>query len=376
MLDFKLDGGLSAQTFEGVDYSEAKNAQFTQELLSVIDVGKRERRSVAYNENQLAMQQIAQQRTERKKKPKKEIKLPKMLRLPRMDEWQMFDRDALYALQEVEEQAFRALPEEAQMAMGGTKSSKPNGEAKKPDGEQPSNEDAVKDETPKTGESESTGSSDPAKESKEATEGQKGEITLDSLPPLLNEEQIEEKARLLAQGFSDWSRNHYQAFMKGSGKYGRTNYAKIANDVGKPVSAIQTYSEAFWDENFGKKHFTEHEHDRAIKLIEKGEKKIGDIKGLQRGTRVLISLFENPWVELQFTHVNTKDKKFTADEDRFLLCWAHKVRLAHYSFDCFIHASWIRTFSHPMFFISNLIVWLRTVGSRKICNSPKQQLSV
>lgn len=62
-----------------------------------------------------------------------------------------------------------------------------------------------------------------------------------------------------------------------------------------------------------------------VKLIERGEKKIEDIKGLQRGTKVLISLFENPWVELQFTHVNCKDKKFTAQEDRFLLCWAHKV---------------------------------------------------
>mmetsp|Transcript_5226 Transcript_5226/g.9331 ORF Transcript_5226/g.9331 Transcript_5226/m.9331 type:complete len:962 (-) Transcript_5226:1639-4524(-) len=67
MLDFKLDGGLSAQTFEGVDYSEAKNAQFNEELLGIIDMGKRERRSVKYNENQLYMQQV-KQHGERKKK--------------------------------------------------------------------------------------------------------------------------------------------------------------------------------------------------------------------------------------------------------------------------------------------------------------------
>lgn len=70
-----------------------------------------------------------------------------------------------------------------------------------------------------------------------------------------------------------------------------------------------------------------------------GEKKIDDIKGLQRGTRVLISLFENPWMELQFTHVkdHTRDKKFTAEEDRFLLCWAHKVSLSlAFSLDAFI----------------------------------------
>ena len=135
---------------------------------------------------------------------------------------------------------------------------------------------------------------------------------------------MEEKVRLLAEGFADWSRHHFSAFVKAAGKYGRSNFAKIANDVGKPVSAIQSYSEAFWDENFGKNRFTEHEYDRVVKSIEKGEKKIDDIKGLQRGTRVLISLFDNPWYELQFTHINTKDKKFTAEEDRWLLCWAHK----------------------------------------------------
>eukprot|EP00580_Thalassiosira_gravida_P020027 CAMPEP_0201664602 /NCGR_PEP_ID=MMETSP0494-20130426/6012_1 /ASSEMBLY_ACC=CAM_ASM_000839 /TAXON_ID=420259 /ORGANISM="Thalassiosira gravida, Strain GMp14c1" /LENGTH=911 /DNA_ID=CAMNT_0048143393 /DNA_START=1 /DNA_END=2736 /DNA_ORIENTATION=- len=330
MLDFKLDGGLSAQTFEGVDYSEAKNAQFTQELLGVMDMGKRERRSVKYNENQLYMQQV-KQKSSQKKKTKKEIKLPKMLRLPRMEDWQMFDRNSLYALQEVEEEAFRALPEEVQAAVR-------NDKPKKTEEEQSSNEDGAKEDASTTGETEPVGNSNspakeskesaenssPAKESKEETEGQKPEINLDSLPPLLNEEQIDEKARLLAEGFADWSRHHYSAFVKASGKYGRTSYANIASDVGKPVGAIQTYSEAFWDENFGKERIGGSEYDRVVKLIERGEKKIDDIKGIQRGTRVLISLFENPWVELQFTHVNTKDKKFTADEDRFLLCWAHK----------------------------------------------------
>eukprot|EP00957_Ditylum_brightwellii_P090328 6879142-Ditylum_brightwellii.AAC.2 len=68
ILDFKLDsGGYSAQTFEGVDYSqqsqgsaEAKEAQAQAELLSIMDMGKRERRTVAiYNKNQLYQLQIA-----------------------------------------------------------------------------------------------------------------------------------------------------------------------------------------------------------------------------------------------------------------------------------------------------------------------------
>jgi SWI/SNF-related matrix-associated actin-dependent regulator of chromatin subfamily A member 5 len=60
-------------------------------------------------------------------------------------------------------------------------------------------------------------------------------------------------------------------------------------------------------------------------LIERGEKKMEDIKGIVRGTGILISLSDNPWEELDFTFANAKDKMFSADEDRHLLCWAHKV---------------------------------------------------
>merc|ERR1712127_521234 len=108
------------QTFEGVDYSKqdfahAKAAQEQAELLGILDMGKRERRTVAnYNEDQLYRQQIASNQVRRKERTKKEHKLPKYLRLPRLDEWQMFDRDALYELQDEEEEAFRALPEEIQ----------------------------------------------------------------------------------------------------------------------------------------------------------------------------------------------------------------------------------------------------------------------
>jgi hypothetical protein len=238
----------------------------------------------------------------------------------------MFDRKALYALQEMEEEAFRTLPEEMQLAVGGTKSSKSNDEHKKLDDSLPNDDATAQSSAPMSGEGESDVQPNTAADPTDGNTDQGTKITLESLPPLLSDDQMDLKNRLLAEGFADWSRHHFTAFVKANGKYGRSNYAKIANDVGKPVSAIQAYSEAFWSDSFGKKRFTEHEYDRVVKSIEKGEKKIDDIKCLQRGTRVLISLFENPWHELQFTHVNTKDKKFTAEEDRWLLCWAHKVR--------------------------------------------------
>ena len=388
MLDFKLDGGLSAQTYEGIDYSEeAKNAQFQAEILGIIDVGKRERRNVAYNENKLYLQQVAQQgAAPPKKKVKKEIQLPKMLRLPRIEEWQMFDRTALFALQDIEEQAFRALPQEVQVLAGGVKRSSPvieNTESSEiqptpadtqsastdsqpaPTGDQAANESAATDDVSKMDTDDK-----PADASDSAKEEHASETTVKSLPPLLTEGQKLEKRRLLAEGFSDWSRYHYSSFVKASAKYGRHNYAKIALDVGKPLSAVKTYAEAFWDSEFGKKRFSEHEYERVVKLIEKGEKRIEDIKGLQRGTKLLISLFENPWTELQFTHVNTKDKKFTPDEDRYLLCAAEKVSFTPQ--DC------LQFFQHRNMLIDDIlgmtIVWIWSMGGSQVCNKKKQCL--
>ena len=86
MYDFRLDGGMKAQQFDGVDYSD-RNARDAEAAalasLAFIDPGKRERKVVtSYAEN-----------VQGKGGPdmdadgKKVQKIPRHLRLPRMDEW-------------------------------------------------------------------------------------------------------------------------------------------------------------------------------------------------------------------------------------------------------------------------------------------------
>ena len=235
MLDFKLDGGMNAQTFEGVDYSEeAKNAQFQAEIMGIIDVGKRERRTVAYNENQLYMQQVTQLGiAPPKKKVKKEISLPKMLRLPRIEEWQMFDRKVLFELQDMEENAFRALPPDVQaIAIGAKKSVQIEEEKKTIEGEEKKNSESLSD-TSDMSEGKDASITNAESKSDDTTNHDENEVQVQtktevkSLPPLLSDEQEAEKRRLLAEGFSDWSRYHYSSFVKASAKYGRHNYAKV-----------------------------------------------------------------------------------------------------------------------------------------------------
>lgn len=113
------------------------------------------------------------------------------------------------------------------------------------------------------------------------------------------------------------------SFVKASATYGRRQHDAIANIVGKPSNSVKEYADAFWGE-FGKSRMSEKEYERAITAIERGEKKLKEGKDMERGTAVLVSLFDNPWHELQLTHFNSKDKSFTAEEDRYLLCWCHK----------------------------------------------------
>ena len=324
LLDFKLDGGINVQTFEGVDYSSNALAQAKAdaELMGIIDMGKRERRTVAnYNENLLYQQQIAalQGKSMSDRKKKKKISLPKHLRLPRLEEWQMYDRETLLKIQEEEEAAFRELPEEHQKIA--TKK-------KDPDTQQidESPADEKKSEPEKAELAETTDSSLGVETETEKGDSADKPIENFELPPLLSEERQQEKEKLLAEGFSDWKRHDYSTFIKASSKYGREALTKIAAEIGKPEPDVQKFAAAFWGE-LGKSRFSEHEYDRVVKMIERGEKKIAEVRGLERGTKVLVSLFKNPWEEIEFNCVNCKDKNFTVEEDRHLLCWSHKVCL-------------------------------------------------
>lgn len=287
------------QTFDGVDYSKSAldRAKAEAEMLGIFDIGKRERKEANYNENSIYKQQMTALQTSQKKK-KKTFKLPKQLRLPRMEEWQMFDRDRLFAIQEEEENAFKNLPEEDQKRAIMMKSK----------------DDESAPEAAENGSVALDGA---------AAKAEDPEIPFE-LPSLLSDEMQAEKVKLLAEGFSEWKRIDYTNFIKASAKHGRDAFDKITLEVGKPEDVVREFAAAFWGD-LGRKRIAEHEYDRVTKIIERGEKKIEEMNNLERATGLLVDHFDNPWQELEFSHVNCKDKMFTAEEDRHLLCWARKV---------------------------------------------------
>ena len=279
MLDFRFDGS-SVQTFEGVDYS---NTQTREELLAVLDIGKRERKEANYNEASLFQQQISSGQAPKRTK-KREVTLPLHMRLPKLQDWQMYDRETLAQIEKEEELAFKAWPEDLQKAARERKN------------------EAMTEE----GDGAEMAASEPVE-----------------LPSLLSEERQNEKEKLLAEGFSNWNRLDYNAFWKGCQRHGRDALEKIALDCGKTEDDVKAFADAFWGD-LGKSRISSYEYERVLKAVEKGEKKINELRRLERGLRVFVSLFDNPWEELEFTHVNCADKMFTAEEDRYLLCWTRK----------------------------------------------------
>lgn len=202
MYDFTLDGGMKSQVFEGKDYSDRNNQREVEPYglsFAFIDPGKRERRPIAtYSET------VTRAVTdESDKRPK----LPKHLRLPKMEDWQFYDKSRLLQLQDEEIRLFDQYLLEQ-------------------------------------------GSNLPTK-----------------ISSLLPEELHHEKIQLLDAAFADWTKVQFNNYIRASAKHGRYNFDKIAKDIHKPIDEIKRYSETFWSK--GAAAFPTADWERIVKSIEK-----------------------------------------------------------------------------------------------------------
>lgn len=259
MLDFKLDGG-KIQNYDGVDYSNEKERQEELKRLAEAEfaktltegMGKRERRAVM---RQSLVSSESSRRTHAKQK-----QLPKALRLPRMDEWQFYNRRRLLELHEIE----CANYEHAKLEM---------------------------DKPP--------------------------------LPPhaqYLAPEELEEKEQLLSEAFGDWNKPQFFLFIKLLARYGRANVETVAREMMKPLEEIQRYAEVFLSR--GPDELSD--WPKILKSIEKGESKLLEIERLTAETTRKVERYANPWEEMPINYQGKGGKVFTEEEDRVLLCLVNK----------------------------------------------------
>jgi SWI/SNF-related matrix-associated actin-dependent regulator of chromatin subfamily A member 5 len=109
------------------------------------------------------------------------------------------------------------------------------------------------------------------KQKKEKTEADLLEEQLDQFE--LDEDVQNEKAALISDAFSDWTRKDYRIFVASCEKYGRKAKVQINQDVAgqtmKDQSVVAEYYKVFWE-----RYEELSDYEKVIEKIEKGEKKI------------------------------------------------------------------------------------------------------
>ena len=287
LLDFRLDGGISSQEFEGVDYSDKvcsivlvgsflfrlpfasiplNYILMTFSLLQALrdhlrmlaanSIGKRERKPPPTSYNPIIHSKKSMTINNEK------IKLPRNLRIPNMEDHHFYNRERLLELGKLEFETYATLRELGQL---------------------------------------------PPKEYVERAR------TL--LPP----EMAQEKLELLDEGFGSWTRTEYFHFVKANAKCGRDDFAGIAAEMDMPEEAVAAYSAAFW--KYGPTELKS-EWERVVTSIEKGEKKIEKQKKLTGLLSKFVSTFDNPREEMVFANKGTTH--FALEQDRALLCAVDK----------------------------------------------------
>ena len=155
-------------------------------------------------------------------------------------------------------------------------------------------------------------------------EGKKQQLeeqkNIDEAEPL-NDEEAAEKETLLGMGFINWNKRDFNQFIKANEKYGRDDIDSIAKDVdGKTKAEVVEYAKTFWERC---NELTDIE--KMMAQIEKGEAKIQRRISIKKALDSKMGRYKAPFYQLKLQYGTNKGKNYTEEEDRFLVCFLHKL---------------------------------------------------
>lgn len=143
---------------------------------------------------------------------------------------------------------------------------------------------------------------------------------IDEADALTEDEQVE-KEELLAEGFNNWSKRDFNQFIKANEKYGRDDLDSISKEVeGKTQKEVMEYAKVFWERC---NELTDIE--RILTQIEKGEAKIQRRISIKKALDAKMARYKAPFFQLRIQYGTNKGKNYTEEEDRFLICFLHKL---------------------------------------------------
>ncbi|KAI5172558.1 hypothetical protein NEFER03_1633 [Nematocida sp. LUAm3] len=145
---------------------------------------------------------------------------------------------------------------------------------------------------------------------------QKKELELfqekESTENLLTKEEKEEKKKLYAQGFLNWSKRDFLAYVKGCERHGREQIEKISEDIpDKSIEMIKEYGKAFWS------RINELQDAEKIQAqIQKGEHKNQRLNKIREYLKEKVQK-EGEQISIPYP-INMKSG-YTEESDRFIL---------------------------------------------------------
>lgn len=144
----------------------------------------------------------------------------------------------------------------------------------------------------------------------------------DSLPPALTASQEAERDRLVSEGFFEWKRQEFQAFMRGLDLYGRDAIAEIAAEVGFSEEEVKRYHTVFW-----KEYKSLPEWEKLIQRVERGEQRREKQKHLISLLKDTFSQYKEPLVEVDANELFglSLSKDWTQETDLWLLVTTNQV---------------------------------------------------
>jgi len=145
---------------------------------------------------------------------------------------------------------------------------------------------------------------------------------IDEAQPL-TEEEVQEKEKLLQQGFTNWNKRDFNQFVKANEKFGRDEITLISNEIeGKTPEEVVEYSMVFWERCRELQDI-----ERIMSQIEKGEAKILRKVTIRKALDAKVARYRAPFHQLRVQYGTNKGKNYTEEEDRFLVCMLSKLGL-------------------------------------------------
>ena len=138
----------------------------------------------------------------------------------------------------------------------------------------------------------------------------------------LTAEEEQEKEELEAAGFGDWTRKHFNQYIRAAERFGRDSEKDIADSgmvEGKTAKEVRAYHQSFLEQ-----HTRIKEWEKLVERIEKGEAKREKLQHLQALIDNKVKRHRRPLETLTLNYP-TAQRQYTVEEDRFVLCTLQQV---------------------------------------------------